>query len=587
MAREIVRFMWGYQPHFRMSLEHSAESALTKIGAEALEPLSLLVGFAAEGGSARFSVCIEPEGSSVEPDDLEGVPSAGEALYAASDDVNIFHTGEGINEVRHRGYRDRHRADALCQTLGRLPAHAGRLFFSGPSRRVGDYDVYPVLGVNRAAFEDLPALTTSVHTRMFMTRSLQHGVIQALLQAASRCLTLREPPSSLLALSEDPATDAVAGAARNLLYSVAAMSGNRPTRRLYDAFQTLVSTPYEGRAGSGSVLLARNNHSALAPTIRFSDPISITAARQFRKLLQMTGPGNDLLCDGNDLYGIGTLGSSYAAASESVFRLSVLGRGVWELSHAGTPLMRVDNGRPLLPRPRISPERFRETAERLFEGIDERSISRLWALALAGSEAAHGTMIVITEAAEEEVRRLAPQAIRIEPNYLTPSTIHLLTDIDGAVLLSPDGRCHAGGVILDGLAEGKGDAGRGARYNSAVRYLQRSQSSCMIVIVSEDGMIDVHPELRRLVLRADVTSAVDDFLRAAYSDQPNFELISKARERVSALQFYLHEDQAQALNVATQHVEDARFSSSGMRIEYRSFEVDPLLNDSYFRNEAV
>ncbi len=582
MTRSIVRFMWGYQPHFRMSLEHAAESALTKIGAEALQPLSLLVGFAAEGGSAKFRVCVEPETGPVDPDALNHVTTAGEALYVASGDVNLIHTGEGVNDARHRQYRDRHRADALCQALGGLPLDSERMFFSGPARRVGEYDVYPVLGVNKGAFERLPALNTTEHTRMPMTRSLQHGVIRALLQDASRCLGFREPPASLVELSEDPATDAVASAARNLLYSVATMSGNFLAHGLYDAFRTLVSTPYEGRAGSGSVLLAGSNHPALLSTLRFSEPTSISAQRQFRKLLQMTGPGHDLLCDGEDLYGIGRLGSNYDVSSEAVFRLNVLGRGVWELSHDTTSLMRVDNGRPLLPRPRMSVERFTDTAKRQFHNIDDESIARLWSLALAGGEAAHGTMIVISEAAVEEVKRLAPQAIQVEPTYLTASTIPLLTDIDGAVLLSPDGTCHAGGVILDGLAAGKGDAGRGARYNSAVRYLQTTQANCMIIIVSEDGMIDIHPELRRLVSRREVDKAVNDFLTAASAEQPDFELLFKAREKVAELQFYLHEEQARALNAATDRVEAARWELANLRIEHRPFEVDPLMNKSYF-----
>ncbi len=52
-------------------------------------------------------------------------------------------------------------------------------------------------------------------------------------------------------------------------------------------------------------------------------------------------------------------------------------------------------------------------------------------------------------------------------------------------------------MILDGLATGEGDPGRGARYNSAVRYTAASSAPCLVLIVSDDGMIDVHPELAR------------------------------------------------------------------------------------------
>jgi hypothetical protein len=103
----------------------------------------------------------------------------------------------------------------------------------------------------------------------------------------------------------------------------------------------------------------------------------------------MTGPGEDLLCDGDELYGIGKL-VHYDASAEDAYRFTVLGRGVWELSHDATLLMRVENGRPLLPQPRMSLERFTDTARRLFPNIEDDSIARLWSIALAGAEAAHG-----------------------------------------------------------------------------------------------------------------------------------------------------------------------------------------------------
>jgi hypothetical protein len=37
----------------------------------------------------------------------------------------------------------------------------------------------------------------------------------------------------------------------------------------------------------------------------------------------------------------------------------------------------------------------------------------------------------------------------------------------------------------------KGDPSRGARYNSAVRYVESCKTPCMIIVVSEDGIIDL------------------------------------------------------------------------------------------------
>ena len=67
----------------------------------------------------------------------------------------------------------------------------------------------------------------------------------------------------------------------------------------------------------------------------------------------------------------------------------------------------------------------------------------------------------------------------IDPTKLDPVDIARLGLVDGAVLLGPDGRCHAFGVILDGAATDHGDPARGSRYNSAVRYHKGMRSTVL------------------------------------------------------------------------------------------------------------
>ena len=67
----------------------------------------------------------------------------------------------------------------------------------------------------------------------------------------------------------------------------------------------------------------------------------------------------------------------------------------------------------------------------------------------------------------------------------------LLTAIDGALLVDPDGTCTAIGVILDGRATRGGDPARGARFNSAVRYVEGADHPCLAMVVSEEGTVDV------------------------------------------------------------------------------------------------
>ena len=45
----------------------------------------------------------------------------------------------------------------------------------------------------------------------------------------------------------------------------------------------------------------------------------------------------------------------------------------------------------------------------------------------------------------------------IDPDYLEAKKVVRLASVDGAVMVGPDGRCHAFGVILDGIADESGD----------------------------------------------------------------------------------------------------------------------------------
>ena len=103
-------------------------------------------------------------------------------------------------------------------------------------------------------------------------------------------------------------------------------------------------------------------------------------------------------------------------------------------------------------------------------------------------------MLVISESAAEEAQRLSVQGTPLVPCALTPELLRNLTPIDGAVILTPKGICHAIGTILDGRATEKGNPARGARFNSAVRYVESRSAPCLAVVVSEDGGIDLIPD---------------------------------------------------------------------------------------------
>ncbi len=73
----------------------------------------------------------------------------------------------------------------------------------------------------------------------------------------------------------------------------------------------------------------------------------------------------------------------------------------------------------------------------------------------------------------------------IKPFTPNETTIAAASAIDGGTLVDLEGSCHGIGIFLDGEAGDGENPARGARYNSAIRYLRKHPDS-LIAVVSED-----------------------------------------------------------------------------------------------------
>ena len=163
--------------------------------------------------------------------------------------------------------------------------------------------------------------------------------------------------------------------------------------------------------------------------------------------------------------------------------------------------------------------------------------------------------------------------------------IHIvrLSGVDGAVILDRNGYCHAFGVILDGLAAaGQGDSARGSRYNSAILYQRTRAPRSLIVVISDDGTVDLIPHLKPRVDRQEFEAAVNDFLAICDADPVSGEAFARTHERLRDFAFYLNEEQCQRVNEALEK-EVRRRSESGMPVAYYPpLQPHSELNDSYF-----
>ena len=583
MSEHLHESMWGFQQQFRISLDAAADRALDQIGAILL-PEAYVVGFAVDGDDTG-QVCLEVrEGvePAFTPEDFGSVLLDAKRRYEESPVHDMdFSTGE-LHDARHAFFRDAARAAAVEAAMQRAPAGEGRTFFVGQSACVSDYEVHPVISVDTDALDSLPRLETSEVDGTPITVSLAHGIISELLRTATHALLAAKPPRTISPIEDDVPNDAIRRAANHLVFSTAMIAGQTLAKGLFDSFEALASTAYEGRAGSGSVILAADGHPHVDVAIRLRAPISVRERLQFRKLLELTDNQLGLLTDGTTIYGLGAISEQYDGRTEDLFRFAIVEQGVWMMSHYTSPLLRVANGHPQLPRPRMSPSLFVDSMRRVFADVDDDDIRAIWRLAQTAVAEGKGTMLVVTTAAAQEAQRLSPQALAIEPQMIGSRMLRSLTKIDGAVLLTPDGTCHAVGVILDGIATGVGDPGRGARYNSAVRYTAASSAPCLIVIVSDDGMIDVHPELAPRVRPEDVEQALFDLETIGSAEDVSLESFYAARERLRLFAFYLSESQCERANAVVARVEQQRFAQTGMRLAVVPFAPDRRMNDSFF-----
>jgi len=274
---------------------------------------------------------------------------------------------------------------------------------------------------------------------------------------------------------------------------------------LLSACNNIARTYYEKSEGIGTIVLAKRDHPSIQNIITFARPTELQVTRASRKLLQLAARDLYLHIDSEHVFGLVKVGS-YEESKENLFKINFVGHQHWEVTHGSQVLMKVKYDQPYLPMPPFDEDKLHLDLKRIFPGIKRRHTERIVSLVHEAEKENHGTMLLITSAARKEAERLSMQGTPIRPKRLSPSLIRNLTPIDGAVILSPKGTCYAIGAILDGMAIEAGDPGRGARYNSALRYVGSSKHRCMAIVVSEDGGVTFIPYLRPPIKR----SAIDD-----------------------------------------------------------------------------
>ena len=499
MKNRIDQFMWCYQPYFRRSVEHETETALARIGLP-VEVHVVLVGFALSNKD-RHQVCVEPEHGPLSASHLSVVRNRAEKLYAADPLSGTIHLDPDVDKRWEAGNVRRFRAAALEEAIDESGVFDGLTFTASSSAVIGGYEVHTCVGVPRAELEEFPAFDTPRHyDHIYVGRSLQHEVIAECLRRADTALHSPDPGSSTWRVLDAPG-EMIQAAAVRLADGLVQRMGGRPAD-LFHMVNAFTSLSYERAAAAGRLVVAHREKAAELAAIRFREPVPLSNSRIMRKLLELSGKSTTVITDGQRAYGLGT-----QVPAADVVSIAVRGHAEWELSIDRDAFMRVTYGHAKLPRPLLDHPKFTNTVQRT---LGSACMGRIWAIIEEARNSGHGMMLVVSNRPEDETTRLGGQAVPIRPQRLDPADVARLGGVDGAVLLGPDSQCHAFGVILDGTATDHGDPARGSRYNSAVRY-QKMKKDTVLVVISDDGTIDLVPDLEPQVHREEVEAAVQAF----------------------------------------------------------------------------
>ena len=371
-------------------------------------------------------------------------------------------------------------------------------FISPPSPRARFSVVY-VLGANTAALNRISALRDAEASRRV---SLAYCAITVLLRAAAS-EGGGGAASPLLFTPREDIEDLLRDAGDAVILTALGDRGRQRGRELnlFERINRIAAVRYEKNEGTGRMVFSQRlaDSSSYVP---FERPVPLADFVWSRKMLEICTDDIGIGASASEL-----LGLVDTSLADRAFWVEFVSTTTWRFRYGPSDvLMEVVRGIPRVPRPNVDRASFEETVQRVFGDL-EVNVELLWETLHIAREHAHGTTLVVTPDAASEAFRLRQQATPIAATMLSETQVRAVTRIDGAVLLDHEGLCHAVGVILDGKATDRGSPARGARFNSALRYvLEEGGRSAIAVVLSEDGNVDLLPRLRPRIKRTALTT---------------------------------------------------------------------------------
>ncbi|MCX2432197.1 diadenylate cyclase [Pedobacter sp. GR22-10] len=578
----IEYFMWGYQDFFTASAKRLALDIFNQVDPE-LKPKLFLIGLLEDNIPDRHSICIEPEQKDYPVSEFENIDTIAKTLRSVDKEGTLFQTHPVAQQNQDRRLTLKSYRQAILNILNRKNLYKDRSFFISYSAKLDGYRIFTVLELSKNALANHYSLTKTVFNERYTIRtSLLDSLIYEFLACCTESLYHPDPGADSMNRGAD---EIFRLTAEDFMRTVAQAGANyQSLGGLYNACNTISSLKYEGAEGIGKILIAPKGHKNIKMLLELAEPIKISDFRKVRKFLEITDSHSMIFSDAYEIYVLCEKKGKYNHKEESIFEINFSRHYSWELSHDGNPLMSVSFMQPSTPKERMDKAKFEGDILRIFNGIRAGDIEFIWELIESAVTQKHGTMLVISSEAKTEAVRLGKQGFRLNPVKLDGSFFNTITAIDGAVMIDTEGTCHAIGLILDGKASNKGDASRGARFNSAVRYLDTVKKPAMIVIISEDGMINFIPSLRAKIKRSTIIHAINEIMKIGIKKidvQRYYELV----DFFKASEFYLTKEECNIVNSETDRLNPAILEANKMLVEYDKLAPSGEMNNTYYIEE--
>jgi DisA bacterial checkpoint controller nucleotide-binding len=557
-------------------MERRATQALAALGAN-IEVKALLVGVRLPEIANDHFVCIEPENGEWNIAAFKDVHRRAGEIFTTHPDQHMFYGDEPSMLDKPENIRRKSVQEAIEEVLSRIDSDRGTRSFCGRPVRLGNFYVAPILQVAQLDIDTFPRLDNPIQ---FQKRNSTTGIVQALishlLDEASDNLYTKEPSRSFDSFDSE-CSGLLRKAGQTLCNSIPLALKDFMLRRVFEDLNKISELRYEGGETLGTIIFAPTNLPSLNCDVALLQPIALGSHKLVRKVVEISDKQLGCICQGGE--GIVGFGSLQDFGDTPIFRAVFTGHYRWTLYVNNTLLMNCAFGVPSLPQPRLTPKTFFSNIRRVIPGLTSEQGEALWDAVSAAMDQRHGTMLVVSDAASSEAQRLSSQAIAIEPIKLSSGLVARISGIDGAILVDRDCNCHAIGVILDGIATNTGDPSRGARFNSALRYIESSPAPAVCLVVSEDGYVNMVPTLRHQIKKQDIEYHVE-LLKTLTSD--NYH---STRSWLDDHRFYLTPEQCDVVNTELTRIKDEPQEVGEMRFITPVFNPDPEMNESYYLDE--